>query len=57
MNLVSISVGARATVGLCWMRDHGIKFSIAFAALAAVALLSAALILLVKPKTADLQNN
>jgi predicted MFS family arabinose efflux permease len=51
MNLVSISVGAGATVALGWMRDHGIKFSIAFAVSAAVALLSAALILLVKPKT------
>jgi predicted MFS family arabinose efflux permease len=51
MNLVSISVGAGATVALGWMRDHGIKFSIAFAVSAAVALLSAALILLIKPKT------
>jgi MFS family permease len=51
MNLISISVGAGATVALGWMRDHGIKFSIAFAVSAAVALLSAALILLVRPKT------
>ncbi len=50
MNMVSISVGAGATVALGWMRDHGIKFSVAFAVSAAVALLSAALILLVKPK-------
>jgi MFS transporter, Spinster family, sphingosine-1-phosphate transporter len=50
MNLVSISVGAGATVALGWMRDHHIKFSVAFAASAAVALLSAALILLVKPR-------
>ena len=55
MNLVSISVGAVATVALGWMRDHGIKFSIAFAASAAVALLSAGLILLVKPRTANLE--
>ncbi len=51
MNLVSISVGAGATVALGWMRDHHVKFSIAFAVSAAVALFSAALILLVKPKT------
>ena len=51
MNLVSISVGAGATVALGWMRDHGIKFSVAFAVSAAVALLSAGLILLVKPRT------
>lgn len=51
MNLVSISVGGGATVVLGWMRDHGIKFSVAFAVSAAVALLSAGLILLVKPRT------
>jgi predicted MFS family arabinose efflux permease len=50
MNFVSISVGAGATVLLGWMRDRGIKFSVAFAVSAAVALLSAALILLVKPR-------
>ena len=50
MNFVSISVGAVATVGLGWMRDHHLKFSIAFVAAAAVALLSAGLILLVKPR-------
>ena len=55
MNLVSISVGAGATVALGWMRDHGIKFSIAFAISAAVALLSAGLILLVKPRAEDLE--
>jgi len=49
MNLVSVSVGAGATVVLGWMRDHGIKFSVAFAASAAVALLSALLILRLKP--------
>ncbi len=48
MNLVSISVGAMATVALGWMRDHGIKFSVAFAVSAAVALLSVVLILFVK---------
>jgi MFS transporter, Spinster family, sphingosine-1-phosphate transporter len=50
MNFVSISVGAGATVLLGWMRDHGIKFSVAFAVSAAVALLSAGLILLVRPR-------
>ncbi len=50
MNFVSISVGAGATIVLGWMRDHGIKFSVAFAVSAAVALLSAVLILLVKPR-------
>lgn len=55
MNLVSISVGAAATVALGWMRDQHIKFSVAFAASAAVALLGAGLILLVKPRTDDLR--
>jgi predicted MFS family arabinose efflux permease len=49
MNLVSISVGAGTTIVLGWMRDEGISFSIAFAISAAVALLSAGLILLAKP--------
>jgi MFS family permease len=55
MNLVSIGVGGVATVALGWMRDHDIKFSIAFVVSAAVALLSAALILFVKPRTADFE--
>ena len=50
MNFVSISVGGAATVALGWMRDHNIKFSVAFGASAAVALLSAGLILLIKPR-------
>ena len=55
MNLASIGVGGGATVVLGWMRDAGIPFSVAFAISAAVALLSAGLILLVKPRT-DLEN-
>jgi MFS family permease len=55
MNLVSISVGGGATVALGWMRDHGIKFSVAFVVSAAVALLSAGLILLVKPRVANFE--
>ncbi len=50
MNMVSISVGAVATVALGWMRDHGIKFSAAFVVSAIVALLSALLILFLKPR-------
>ncbi len=55
MNLVSISVGAAATVALGWMRDHGIKFSVAFAASAAVALVSVGLILFLKPRTGNFE--
>ena len=51
MNMVSISVGAGATVVLGSMRDKGISFSVAFAISAAVALLSAVLILFVKPRS------
>lgn len=50
MNFVSISVGAAATVLLGWMRDHGVKFSAAFAVSAVLALASAGLILLMKPR-------
>ena len=56
MNMVSISVGAGATVVLGWMREHGIKFSVAFAGSAAVALVSAGLILLVKPRPENLKS-
>jgi hypothetical protein len=55
MNFVSISVGAFATVALGWMRDHNIRFSIAFAVSAAVALTSAGLILLVKPRMGNFE--
>ncbi len=51
MNLVSISVGGGATVALGWMRDAGISFSLAFVVSAVVALVSAILILIVKPRT------
>jgi len=56
MNLVSISVGAGATVVLGWMRDQHIPFSIAFAVSAAVALLSALLILFLKPRPASAES-
>ena len=56
MNLVSISVGAGATVVLGWMRDQHIPFSIAFAVSAAVALLSALLILFLKPRPAPAES-
>jgi MFS family permease len=56
MNLAAISTGGGATVVLGWMRDHGVKFSVAFAASAAVALLGAALILFVKPQTANFES-
>ena len=56
MNLVSISVGAGATVVLGWMRDQHIPFSLAFAVSAAVALLSALLILFLKPRPASAES-
>jgi hypothetical protein len=48
---VSISVGAGATVVLGGMRDRGIPFGFAFAICAGAALVSAALILRVRPRT------
>jgi MFS family permease len=55
MNLVSISVGACATVALGWMRDHHIKLSVAFTVSAAVALLGVFLILLMKPRAGGVE--
>ena len=52
MNMVSIAAGGGVTVALGRMRAHGIPFGWAFARFAGVALLSAALILLVKPRAA-----
>jgi hypothetical protein len=50
MNLVSISVGAGATVCFGWLRDHHINMFMAFAIAAALSLFSAALILRLKPR-------
>ena len=50
MNMVSISVGAGATVLLGSMRDHGIHLSMAFAGSALLALMAAALVLRIKPQ-------
>ena len=47
MNLVSISIGAGATVILGRMRDEGIAFSVAFVCCAAVNLVSVGLVLLI----------
>jgi MFS transporter, Spinster family, sphingosine-1-phosphate transporter len=55
MNFVSISVGAVATVALGYMRDHGIKFAVAFLTSAVLALFSAGLILLVKPSAKNIE--
>jgi MFS family permease len=48
MNLVSISVGAVATVLLGSMRDHGIPLSAAFAGSALLALIAAAIVLRIR---------
>jgi len=53
MNMVSISVGAGATVVLGWMRDEGISFSVAFALCAVVSALSAAAVLFIRPKNME----
>ncbi len=50
MNLVSISIGAGATVLLGWMRDHHLRFSLAFSLGAGLAVLGVLLILQVKPR-------
>lgn len=53
MNLVSITAGAQATVLLGAMKDQGTPFSQAFVISAAIAVVGALLILLVKPKSTD----
>jgi hypothetical protein len=53
MNLVSISVGAGATVVMGWMRDNGMSLALAFNVSAGIALLGAALILFVRPRRID----
>jgi MFS family permease len=50
MNLVSISVGAAATVALGWIRDHHLNFSHMFALIAVLAIIGAMAILPLKPK-------
>jgi MFS transporter, Spinster family, sphingosine-1-phosphate transporter len=50
MNFVGISIGAGATVVLGWMRDQRISFSVAFIVCTLIVLLSAGLILLIKPR-------
>lgn len=57
MNLVSVAVGGGATVILGWMRDHHVNFSAAFAVSAGVALLSAVLILFLKPRAGILERS
>ncbi len=50
MNMVSISVGAVATVVLGWMRDHGIQLSAAFVFAAFLSLIAAAIVVRIKPQ-------
>lgn len=52
MNLVSISVGAGATVVMGRMHDGGVPLALAFNVSAGIALVGAGLILLVRPKHA-----
>jgi MFS family permease len=51
MNLVSISCGGFADWGFGVMRDHGIALNLIFGVFASVCVLSAALVLLIKPRS------
>ena len=53
MNLAASGIGGITTVMLGGMRDRHVNFSLAFAALAGVALCAALLILTVKPRSAN----
>jgi MFS family permease len=53
LNCVSFTAGAGATIALGWMRDHGVGFSIAFAASAGLAIFSAILVQFIKPRISN----
>src|SRR5262249_1923162 len=50
MNLVSISCGGLADWGFGVLRDRGVRLDVTFGAFAALALLSVALVLLIRPR-------
>jgi len=50
MNMISISVGAVATVLLGSMRDHGIQLTAAFAGSAVLALITVAFVMRIRPQ-------
>ena len=52
MNLASISCGGLADVGFGWLRDHAAPLWLIFAGFAAIACLSAWLVLRIRPSIA-----
>jgi MFS family permease len=55
MNLASISCGGLSDVGFGWLRDHHVPLNLIFAGFAAVACLSAWLVLRIRPVSEDLR--
>ena len=53
MNLASISCGGLADVGFGWLRDHQVPLNLIFGGFAAVACLSAWLVLRIRATDAD----
>jgi hypothetical protein len=53
MNLASISCGGLADVGFGWLRDHQVPLHLIFGGFAAVACLSAWLVLRIQATDAD----
>jgi MFS family permease len=53
MNLVSISCGGFGDWAFGWLRDHGVALNLIFGAFGGIALLSGALVLLIRPAAAD----
>jgi predicted MFS family arabinose efflux permease len=49
MNLVSISCGGFGDWAFGWLRDHGVALNLIFGAFGGIALLSGALVLLIRP--------
>ena len=53
MNLVSISCGGFGDWAFGWLRDHGVALNLIFGAFGGIALLSGALVLLIRPTSSD----
>ncbi len=56
MNLVSMTFGGLATRATAPLRDRGVAIDVIFGAFAAVALLSVAIVLLIRPRGSDVKS-
>ncbi len=56
MNLVSMTFGGLGDKGYGALRDRGVAIDVIFGAFAAVALLSVAIVLLIRPRGSDVKS-